>query len=74
MQKTGLLSIFKLTNETSKISVGGLLFGLIFPVVAWIIDINYNDYHFIWDDVVKMHQNNPIHFIIDLAPLVLYLV
>ena len=72
MQKTEFLNIFKLTRDTSKFPIGGFLFGLLFPIIAWVFDINYNDYSFIWDNVVEMHLNNPIHFVIDLIPIILY--
>ncbi|NOZ47953.1 MAG: PAS domain S-box protein [Chlorobi bacterium] len=74
MQNVFFLKFFRLTKDTSKFPIGGFLFGLLFPVFAWTFDINYHHFSFIWDDIVTMHLNNPIHFIIDLAPLILYAV
>lgn len=48
---------------------GGLL-GLLFPVFGWIIDSLAHEYGFSIQGFVRMHLDNPIHFIVDSAPLV----
>lgn len=70
--------IFKLLYELKSISntkgyiLGGFLFGLLFPLFSWTLDgLFFNGMTFGWDMVVRLHINNPIHFVIDSAPFVL---
>ncbi len=50
----------------------GLLFGLLFPLSAWIIDgLLFKDLPLDASLIFELHRINPIHYIIDLAPFVL---
>ena len=53
--------------------VFGVCFGLCFPIMALSIDFWVKDLSFSPDNIVKIHFANPIHFIIDSAPLILSL-
>jgi len=54
-----------------RFTIRGVIIGLIFPVVAWIIDITINKIDLNIADLWDMHLENPIHFIVDLAPFIL---
>ncbi len=60
---------FGLSCKTRRYPVGGMLFGLMFPIIAWIFDLVYRGYGI--DMIWQMHMENPMHFIIDMAPLIL---
>ncbi len=49
----------------------GFLFGFWFPAFAWVFDFFINDFPFTWESVKFLHQKNPLHFIIDTAPVIL---
>lgn len=49
----------------------GALFGLFFPLLAYIIDLITNNYSFTINNVIRIHRENLLHFIIDSAPFVL---
>lgn len=54
-----------------EITIYGFVAGLIFPLMAWAFEyfIKGDSFSGIWE----MHLNNPLHFLIDLAPFVLCL-
>ena len=59
-------------SNTIKYAIGGLVFGLSFPLFAWLLDgFFFKQLAFNWAMIVKLHQVNPIHFVIDVAPLIL---
>ncbi len=59
-------------SNTIKYAIGGLVFGLFFPLFAWLLDgFFFKQLAFNWAMIVKLHQVNPIHFVIDVAPLIL---
>jgi len=49
----------------------GFLLGLLFPIISWGIDFLLKDLEFSLAGFGDMHRQNPMHFIIDLAPMVL---
>jgi PAS domain S-box-containing protein len=53
----------------AEITFYGVLAGLVFPVIAWSYDFFFNGVSF--SGVWQMHLDNPLHFIIDSAPIVL---
>ena len=55
----------------TKYTLSGLAFGLCFPLAAWNLDIYLFGLTLSPDIIVQIHQNNAIHYIVDLAPLVL---
>jgi len=61
-------------NNLFQFTLIGILIGLAFPFIAWIIDIILNDIKFSYKEIWEMHIETPIHFIIDLAPFVLGLI
>ena len=57
--------------EQIKYALVGALFGFLFPLVAWTINIIVEEISFNREDLWEMHTDNPILFIVNLAPLVL---
>ncbi|WP_338762387.1 PAS domain-containing protein [Bernardetia sp. ABR2-2B] len=52
--------------------LGGFLFGLLFPFFSWILDgLFFHEMNLGWKMVVRLHSQNPIHFVIDSAPFIL---
>jgi signal transduction histidine kinase len=50
----------------------GILFGLCFPIIAIAFDIFFvKNISLTWSNIKLTHQQNPLHFIIDSAPLFL---
>ncbi|AFM05302.1 serine phosphatase RsbU, regulator of sigma subunit [Bernardetia litoralis DSM 6794] len=59
-------------SNTKGYILGGFLFGLLFPFFSWILDgVFFNGMTLGWDMVLRLHLNNPIHFVIDSAPFIL---
>lgn len=52
-------------------TLGGVLFGLSFPVFSQFIDCLHNGLDFTWSSIVIIHQRNIIHYVVDTAPIVL---
>lgn len=52
-------------------TIYGVLFGMCFPVIALTIDLIDKDLGFYIDDMLKIHSITPIHYIVDLAPIIL---
>ncbi|MEQ9439776.1 MAG: hypothetical protein RIG62_12050 [Cyclobacteriaceae bacterium] len=50
---------------------GGFWFGLCFPAGAIILDIILHDFPLNFASVIRVHQVNPIHYVVDTAPWVL---
>ncbi|MBN2669642.1 MAG: PAS domain S-box protein [Bacteroidales bacterium] len=63
--------LFNLSMETQKYPIAGFLFGLMFPLISWLIDIIFRNIDLSISGLWKMHINNPLHFVIDLAPFIL---
>jgi hypothetical protein len=63
--------IFGLSCKTNKYPIGGFIFGLMFPIIAWTIDFIFKDLNFSLKSIAYMHSTNPLHYVIDLAPLIL---
>ncbi len=61
-------------SETTKYTLSGVVFGLTFPLGAWILDILSTGLSLSPGSVLQIHQNNIVHFVVDLAPLVLGIV
>ncbi len=60
-----------LKSEVVKYAFYGVLFGLIFPILALSIDISKLGLEFTWQSVLLVHKKYPIHYIIDTAPVFL---
>ena len=59
-------------TNTLKYAFLGLLFGLFFPLLSWLIDgLIFKNLPPTASLISEVHEINPIHFVIDLAPLVL---
>jgi PAS domain S-box-containing protein len=58
-------------NNIFRFTVYGIIIGFIFPLLSWSLDILINDIKLSLDNIWEMHIDTPIHFIVDLAPLVL---
>ena len=57
-----------------KYTIAGICIGAIFPLAAWILDLSLNELEWSLGSLLQLHFDNPLHYIIDLAPLVLGLV
>ena len=64
----GEINIQKTIKE---LIVVGILFGIMFPVMAMITDIIVKELPFSFSSILLIHKINPIHFIIDTAPIIL---
>ena len=64
-------TLFNLSVEAQKYFFVGLLLGVLFPFFSWISDIIHRDIPVTVNGILMMHKTNPLHIIIDLAPLVL---
>ncbi|MEP2026134.1 MAG: HAMP domain-containing sensor histidine kinase [Reichenbachiella sp.] len=64
MEKKGL-------TVRAKYTLGGIVFGLSFPIFSQFMDCWLNGLEFSLESIVSIHQNNVIHFVVDTAPLVL---
>lgn len=61
-------------NLIEKFTLGGIAFGLVFPIIAFTFDLHIKDLPFSWSAIKILHQINPIHYIIDTAPFIISLV
>jgi hypothetical protein len=62
----------KLQYKTIKeYTINGFVMGLFFPIFAWTLDIIISKHPFNFDGISRIHNENYIHYIVDLAPLVL---
>ena len=48
-----------------------ILLGIMFPLIAWVVEINVQDLRFNIHGLKAIHKNNLIIYIVDLAPFVL---
>jgi len=74
----GLMSLGNLEEEhvkdiwiVEKYSIIGFVFGLLFPLGAWLFDIYQHDFSLSINSILLIHDLNPIHFIVDSAPIML---
>ncbi len=58
-------------TETAKYTLYGIIFGLIFPILATSIDILRLGMDFSWKSALTIQNEYPIHYIIDTAPFFL---
>jgi len=59
------------TLSVERITLFGIIGGFLFPLFAWLFDIIINNYSFSVAGLIEMHQVNSLHFIVDLAPIVI---
>jgi two-component system aerobic respiration control sensor histidine kinase ArcB len=52
-------------------TVCGIGFGLLFPVLATIVDLVSHGHAVTWGGAEQIHRSEPLHWIIDTAPFVL---
>ncbi len=64
----------KLNSNIIKYAFYGFFFGLSFPLTAWSFQILSGKYSFSLEQIKLIHTDNPLNFIIDLAPFVLAVV
>lgn len=58
-------------QNTINYSIFGLFFGFIFPLVATLVDVSLQNLPGTFSSMVKVQSGNPLHWIIDTAPLFL---
>ncbi len=49
----------------------GVLFGCLLPITAWILDLSLGGMTPSAQAIIDIHRASPVHFIVDLAPIVL---
>ena len=49
-------------------TVGGTLFGFLFPLSALALDYLHQGLPLTWASVMKVHHTNPLHWILDTTP------
>ena len=64
------LLIFR-TNEKVSYVPGLLIFGIVFPIIGWIIGFIFSDVNISLSGLWELHKIAPAYFIIDLAPVFL---
>jgi serine phosphatase RsbU (regulator of sigma subunit) len=52
-------------------AVLGALFGFCFPVISTIVDVLVQGYDITWENLLSAQQNQPLHWVINTAPLFL---
>ena len=57
--------------SVKRITLIGIVGGFLFPLFSWLFDIIINNYSFSIKGISEMHETNPLHFIVDLAPIVI---
>ncbi len=62
------------TRLVARFTTAGILFGWLFPLGAWALDLTHHGYPWTLESLGYMHQTDPMHWIIDMAPLVLGMV
>ncbi len=72
------MAVRKQENKLSVISYNDILIGiggsLLFLLISWMIDILTNNLSVSFSSIVQIHKSNPIHWIVDLAPLIVGLI
>jgi PAS domain S-box-containing protein len=58
-------------NYTYKYACTGIIFGTAFVFVAWVIELSITSLMATPSNIIQIHLDNPIIFIVDIAPLVL---
>lgn len=59
------------TNDRAQHALGGVLFGLCFPVISTFFDMAVQGIEVNWANIVSTQANQPLHWVIDSAPLFL---
>ncbi len=54
-----------------KYTFAGILIGTLFPLAAWILEVELNGLDWSLTTLIQIHSNNPLHYIIESATLVL---
>ena len=53
-----------------RLTTYGIVVGLFFPLFTWAFDFLVDTYEFSLNGFVLLHAQNPLHFVIDLAPII----
>lgn len=70
LEKITSIMVFKIDNRDNYIP-GLLVFGLLFPIIGWIVGFIFSDISISLSGLWQLHLDSPVYFIIDLAPLIL---
>ncbi len=58
-------------NSKLKYTPLGIAFGLVFPIIAFVVDALIHQLALSLASILKLHSINPLHYIIDLAPIII---
>src|SRR5579871_4347863 len=58
-------------HVVTRLGLGGAALGSCIPIAAWTMDILWRRLPYHWLSLIRIHHDNPIHFIIDSVPLML---
>ena len=56
---------------TARYTVWGVLFGCLFPILSTVVDIHIQGGDYTAESIYRLHAQQPLHWIIDTAPLIL---
>src|SRR5688500_6542253 len=48
------------------------LIGCLFPCIAWVTDLYANNLVFTFQNIVKIHQVNKVHLLVDFLPIIAF--
>ncbi len=58
-------------QNTINYTIYGMLFGILFPIIATLFDLNLQGLSLSLDSILNVQSSNPLHWIIDTAPFFL---
>lgn len=65
------MKLFQMRSKERIYVCAGVTFGLCFPLAAWGLDLFLNNFTPSINAISEIHTQNPVHFIVDLAPFIL---
>ena len=72
------MAVKKQKNKLSAISYNDIIIGigasLLFLFISWMIDILTNNLSVTFSNIIQIHKSNPVHWIVDLAPVIIGLI
>jgi len=63
--------VIKTDKFTRLYALIGVLFGFLFPLFSWFFDAVMHNHTFSYKTIITLHVQNPLHYVIDTAPLFL---
>jgi PAS domain S-box-containing protein len=70
IQKIANIIVYR-ENENVNYIPGLIGLGILFPISSWILGFIFSDYSVSFDGLLKMHNDSPAYYFVDLTPFVL---